>query len=103
MSTPLVMDEAELPEVLREALKAARERMADKRARRARGEAGDDEDEDDDEEFEVGLTAVQVTRAAPSALPPCARVHCSCYTSCLLLYRKVLAFLSRALWQSPVP
>ena len=46
------MDEAELPEVLREALKAARERMADKRARRARGEAPDD-DEDDDEEFEV--------------------------------------------------
>ena len=55
MSAPLVMDEAELPEVLREALKAARERMADKRARRARGEAADnDEDEDnDDEDFEV--------------------------------------------------
>ncbi|CAL5218962.1 g716 [Coccomyxa viridis] len=54
MNAPLVMDEAELPEVLREALKAARERMADKRARRARGEAGDDEDDDDDEEFEEG-------------------------------------------------
>ena len=53
MNAPLVMDEAELPEVLREALKAARERMADKRARHARGEAGDDEDDDDDEEFEV--------------------------------------------------
>ena len=54
-SAPLVMDEAELPEVLREALKAARERMADKRARRARGEAStdDEDDEDDDEEFDV--------------------------------------------------
>ena len=51
-SAPLVMDEAELPEVLREALKAARERMADKRARRARGEASND-DEDDDEEFDA--------------------------------------------------
>ena len=51
-SAPLVMDEAELPEVLREALRAARERMADKRARRARGEASTDDD-DDDEEFNV--------------------------------------------------
>ena len=54
-SAPLVMDEAELPEVLREALKAARERMADKRARRARGEASndDEDDDDDDEEFDA--------------------------------------------------
>ena len=70
MSAPLVMDEAELPEVLREALKAARERMADKRARRARGEAGNDEDDDDDEEFEVRLDIQQ------SALLPC-RPLCS--------------------------
>ena len=49
VSAPLVMDEAELPEVLREALKAARERMAEKRARRARGE-GPDNDENDEED-----------------------------------------------------
>ena len=61
------MDEAELPEVLREALRAARERMADKRARRARGEAStDDEDDDDeDEDFEVSLSLL--------ACPP----HCN--------------------------
>ena len=56
--------------MLREALKAARERMADKRARRARGEAGNDEDDDDDEEFEVRLDIQQ------SALLPC-RPLCS--------------------------
>lgn len=66
-NAPLVMDEAELPEVLREALRAARERMADKRARRARGEAStDDEDDDDeDEDFEVSLSLL--------ACPP----HCN--------------------------
>ena len=53
MNAPLVMDEADLPEVLREALRAARERMADKQARRhARGGALT-YDDDDDEEFEV--------------------------------------------------
>ena len=82
-SAPLVMDEAELPEVLREALKAARERMADKRARRARGEAGDDEDEDDDEEFEARLLP-QVNTAAAPALPllPVLPVAASPCSSC---------------------
>ena len=53
-----MMDEAELPEVLREALRAARERMADKRVRRARGEASndDEDDDDDDEDFDVSLS-----------------------------------------------
>ena len=66
-NAPLVMDEAELPEVLREALRAARERMAEKRARRARGEASTDDEDDDDEEedFDVSLS-----------LPACL-LHCN--------------------------
>ena len=61
------MDEAELPAVLREAPKAAREREADKRARRARGEAPDDDEDDDDEEFEVCFNAA-VTQAGTESV-----------------------------------
>jgi hypothetical protein len=37
MATPMVLDEAELPEALREALREARQRVADRRARRCVG------------------------------------------------------------------
>ena len=58
MSAPLMMDEAELPEVLREALKAARERKAEKRARRARGEGPDDDENDDEDDDPVRMQRI---------------------------------------------
>ena len=58
VSAPLVVDEAELPEVLRGALKAARERMAEKRARRARGEAPDNDENDDEDDDPVRMQRI---------------------------------------------
>lgn len=50
----MVLDEAELPEVLRDALRDARKRAAERRARKAAGgEGGADEGPDDVEEFDV--------------------------------------------------
>lgn len=50
-AAPMVLDEAELPGVLREALREARQRVADRRARRARASS---DEEGSDEEGEVG-------------------------------------------------
>ncbi|CAL8469876.1 g9418 [Coccomyxa elongata] len=50
----MVLDEAELPEVLRDALRDARKRAAERRARKAAaGEGGADDGPDDVEEFDV--------------------------------------------------